>query len=495
VSTDPAKDRLVAKMLFLDDRFIEEMSGLTRRFHQPVKCARNPVIRADRSWEGQAAFVDTGLVIYDQRERLFKAWYQGGACYGPDDGSNMCYATSSDGIQWDKPSLGQVEFEGSRDNNIVLMARCMMHDPAPVIDRLDGDGRRRFKAVWWGGREDGSQKDGWLLGHCVGFSPDGICWNEHPDNPVWPGDGEVAVPFGLERQTGRFLMYSSADGYGMRVTGRSESDDFVHWDLPPDLVFRSDDLDPPGTEIGGLCGIDYDGVILGMLWVIRNLPPFTAEQWQEIVDRNIRQGFLGPPIALNATRCRIMHTELAASVDGVGWRRVCRQPFIPYGPQGSWDECIALAARPLVANDRIYIYYTGQGRTVETPDCRKPQPIADWPVETGLATLRLDGFASLDAGAASGAVMTKDFRLGVTALFINVDASGGSVRVEVLDRRGRPIPGFTADQAAPITGDQLRAKVAWASGVDVRGLCGRRVKVRLLLENARLYSISVLGPA
>lgn len=80
-------------------------------------------------------------------------------------------------------------------------------------------------------------------------------------------------------------------------------------------------------------------------------------------------------------------------------------------------------------------------------------------------------------------------------MFINVDASGGSVRVEVLDRRGRPIPGFAADQVEPIMGDQLRAKVAWAFGVDVRGLCGRRVKVRLLLENARLYSISVLGPA
>jgi len=32
----------------------------------------------------------------------------------------FCYARSKDGIKWEKPSLGLAEFEGSRDNNIVL---------------------------------------------------------------------------------------------------------------------------------------------------------------------------------------------------------------------------------------------------------------------------------------------------------------------------------------------------------------------------------------
>ena len=313
MSHDVTEDRLVRKELFIDDRFIEEMSGLSRRFHQPVKCDQNPVIRADRPWEARAAFVDSGLVIYDKDDCLFKAWYQGGVCCGPDDRSNMCYATSSDGINWDKPSLGLIELEGSKHNNIVLMPQCMMHDPAPIIDLIDPNSEHRFKAVWWGGRKDDSQKDGWLLGHCVGFSPDGLRWTEYPDNPVWPGDAEVAVPFGQERRSGNFVIYCSADGYGMRVTARSESDDFVHWDLPPKLVFQSDDADQPGTEVGGLSGIDYDGTLIGMLWIIWNLPDFTPEEWREIVDRNIRQGFLGPPIALNATRCRTMHTELATS--------------------------------------------------------------------------------------------------------------------------------------------------------------------------------------
>lgn len=126
----------LSRILFLDDHMIDEKKDLTRTFHEAVKCADSPVITADRPWERDTAFVDSGLVIYDEVEELFKAWYQGGACYGPDDGSCMCYAMSTNGFDWDKPSLGVIEFEGSRDNNIVHTATCMMHDPAPCVSRF-----------------------------------------------------------------------------------------------------------------------------------------------------------------------------------------------------------------------------------------------------------------------------------------------------------------------------------------------------------------------
>ena len=32
----------------------------------------------------------------------------------------LCYARSNDGISWEKPNLGLAEFEGSKDNNIVV---------------------------------------------------------------------------------------------------------------------------------------------------------------------------------------------------------------------------------------------------------------------------------------------------------------------------------------------------------------------------------------
>ena len=480
------------KELFIDDRFIAEMNGLTRRFQQAEPHAGNPVIHADRPWERDAAFVDTGLVIFDEGEGLFRAWYQGGACYGPDDRSCMCYALSEDGVRWEKPILGQVEFEGSSDNNIALLADCMMHDPAVIIDHKEADPARRYKAVWWGGRRDPSQPDGWLLGHCVGFSPDGVQWTEHPDNPVWPGDAEVGTPFGIARRDGKLVMYSSADGHGIRVVGRTESDDFVNWDLPPDLVFGHDEEDEPGTEFGGLAGIDYWGTHIGMLWVIRNRPGFSRAEWKEIVDRNIRQGFLGPPIQMNAAVCRTIRTELVVSSDGQGWQRVSRDaPLIPPGAAGTWDECHSLAGRPFVHDDRIWIYYTGCGRTSPTPGATEPEQIGNWSVDTGLATLRLDGFASLH-GEGTGELLTRQFELRGSKLVVNSDAEDGEVRIALLNANGETVSGYGMDEARAIRGDHLRAPAVWRNKPDVSGLRGQTVQLRIRLKNADLYSITIV---
>lgn len=479
----------IKKTLFVDDRYVERNIGLKRKFHEPRKHPANPVIRADRPWEKDAAFVDTGLVFFDEAEGLFKAWYQGGACYGPRDGSHMGYAVSQDGIVWEKPSLGQVEFQGSKDNNILLMAECMMHDPAVIIDHHD-DSNRRYKAIWWGGRRDSSQQNGWRLGRCVAFSPDGIHWQEHPANPIWVGDGEVTVPHGIEHAQGKFVAYCSADGYGMRVIARSESGDFLNWQNPPKLTFISDEQDVPGTEMAGIAAVDYYGTHLGMLWVIRNLPGFSSQEWREIINRNIKQGYFGWPIEMNNTRCRILYTELVTSIDGMNWHRVNRQPYLSFGGAGTWDECISLAGRPFVVNDRIYIYYTGHGRVKPTPDV-KNEIIGKWNVETGLATLRLDGFASLVADP-EGEFITKNFILTGTRLQLNIDASKGSAKVEILDSTGKIIPGFEADNARIIAGDQLRADVQWNQLVNVSRLVNQMVKIRVVMKNADLYSISIL---
>ncbi len=478
------------KELFIDDRFIAEMDALTRRFHQAEPHTDNPVIHADRPWERDAAFVDTGLVIFDEDEGLFRAWYQGGNCYGPDDRSCMCYAVSENGVLWEKPNLGLIEFEGSTDNNIALLADCMMHDPAVIIDHRDQDPARRYKATWWGGRRDSSQPDGWLLGHCVGFSPDGVEWMEHPDNPVWPSDAEVGTPFDLSRSDGKLVMYSSADGHGIRVVGRTESDDFVQWDLPPDLVFGYDEEDEPGTEFGGLAAVDYHGTHIGMLWVIRNRPGFSRAEWKEIVDRNIRQGFLGPPIQMNAAACRTIHTELVVSSDGKSWQRVDRDSlFIDLGAEATWDECHSLAGRPFVHDDRIWIYYTGCGRNSPTPGATEPEQIGEWSIDTGLATLRLDGFASLHA-AGEGEVLTQPFELQDSKLTVNADAAGGEVRMALLDASGETLPGFGLVEAQAICGDHLRAPTVWQGESDLSGLRGQTVQLRICLKNADLYSIS-----
>src|SRR5262249_40356206 len=60
------------RQLFVDNYVVEHMDDLTKTLHQPTKHEGNPVLKADRPWEGT---VDWASVIHDEEDRLFKAWY------------------------------------------------------------------------------------------------------------------------------------------------------------------------------------------------------------------------------------------------------------------------------------------------------------------------------------------------------------------------------------------------------------------------------------
>ena len=100
------------KQLFIDDFFIESMVGAHRVLNCPEKITIDEplhTVNPDRSWESKAA---QGPVIYDEKNHTFRMYY-------PGVNSVMCVLESSDGIHWERPNLGVVEFETSKDNNII----------------------------------------------------------------------------------------------------------------------------------------------------------------------------------------------------------------------------------------------------------------------------------------------------------------------------------------------------------------------------------------
>ena len=157
---------------------------------------------------------------------------------------------------------------------------------------------------------------------------------------------------------------------------------------------------------------------------------------------------------------------------------------------GTWDECYSLAGRPFVHDDKIWIYYTGCGRNSPTPGATEPEQIGSWSFDTGLATLRLDGFASLHAPG-TGKLLTRPFELNGSELAVNVDAGGGEVRMELLDASGEVVSGYGIDEARAIRGDHILAPAVWQSKPDVSGLRGQTVQLRISLRNVHLYSISI----
>src|SRR5215471_12286371 len=124
----------VGRQLFVDD-FLIEKTTLKRTFHLTRFHPDTPVLKPDKPWEkegGPTAMVFSDGVWYDPADRLFKMWYMGGLTRA------TCYATSTDGLRWEKPAL-----DVKKGTNIV---QPDPRDSTTVwLDLDDQDAGRRYK--------------------------------------------------------------------------------------------------------------------------------------------------------------------------------------------------------------------------------------------------------------------------------------------------------------------------------------------------------------
>jgi hypothetical protein len=177
---------------------------------------------------------------------------------------------------------------------------------------------------------------------------------------------------------------------------------------------------------------------------------------------------------------------LASSRDTVTWQRVDRtQAFVPLGSLGSFDSGMIFLTSMVEFEDKLYFYYGGWN----VGHALFPQGEE----AIGMGTLRLDGFVSIEAEGKEGALTTKPFVLEGDGLEVNVDAGKGTLRVEVLDREGKSVPGWTRRECRPIQTDGLRQRVMWGKGKTLSTLRGKPVQLRFYLtEGAKLYAFQVV---
>ena len=132
----------LGRQLFVDDFLIAETT-LTRTFHLAKYHPASPVLKPDQPWEMKnpdhaAAMVFSDGVWYDPKDELFKMWYLVG------ESASTGYATSRDGIRWNKPSLdvrpgSNVVQPGGRDSSTVW------------LDLEEKDPARRYRESLSGG--------------------------------------------------------------------------------------------------------------------------------------------------------------------------------------------------------------------------------------------------------------------------------------------------------------------------------------------------------
>ena len=85
---------------------------------------------------------------------------------------------------------------------------------------------------------------------------------------------------------------------------------------------------------------------------------------------------------------------------------------------------------------------------------------------------------------------THPFRFEGRALQINFSTSAaGEIRMELQDRDGEPIQGFTLADCDLLIGDEIDRTVTWKGEDNVGSLAGRVVRLHVALKDADLYSI------
>ncbi|MAG34979.1 MAG: hypothetical protein CL878_01815 [Dehalococcoidia bacterium] len=461
------------RQLFVDDYLIAERQGVRRQLHQPEKHPANPVLVPEHAWEHPALVL--AYCLRDEHTGSFRLWYRSRTTYEENGRTHNwpnLYAESSDGIHWERPQLGLYDWEGSKDNNIILPAgdlRGLIHEPQ--------DEQAPWKAVWE--HNSPARSPEWITeeGYYLYTSQDGIRWEVA--GPMIPYGqrsqlgGELSLPLSRLGDTGHVrwdpelqtyvcdakgTLRRDIQGSGHRFRLQLESDDLFHWSRPRVVAFPDrDDLAQGTLGFYGLLGVPYESLWLGFLRVHREEP------WKRV------------------------DVQLMTSRDGRTWGRACdRETFLPLGPEDSWEPDYSEINHqgPLLVDDQLWFFYRGSTMLGH----RQRGSGKESPMAMGLATLRRDGFASMVGDEAPGQITTRPLTFSGRQLHVNAAVgAGGSLRVAVLDQQGQPLSDFTAEHCRPVTGDGTTQPVNWDAG-DLGTASRQQVRLRFHLQSAHLYS-------
>ena len=456
----------VGRQLFVDD-FLIEKTTLKRTFHQAKKFEGNPVFKAETERElgpssqgekGEEAttFTGQGGVFYDPSEKLFKMFYVAG-WRGP-----LSLATSPDmktwtrrgqllpeGLRWTGPKLAT----GGSDNCVWLDLNTK--NPAESI---------KYLTCWEHVPKDQKPQG---FGHSLHVS-DGKTWSDAVPTTI-AADDYCSFFFNPFRNKWCFSIKKGTS------RGRSryyfESDEFlkgadwkksVFWtctnklDQPEAQGGYTGYLDHVGepAQLYSLNAVAYESLMIGMHYIHRGPK-------NEICDKGKFP--------------KLIDLELGFSRDGFHWDRPDRTPFIASSrTEGTWDRAYlhSTAGVFVVLDDQLVFPYMGTSGIA--PSGHRGMYTGG---SIGLATLRRDGFASMDG---TGELTTQAIKFSGKHAFVNFT---GELKVETLDLNGK-----VTDTSKVLSGDHTKQRIEWQKRADLSSLANKNVKLRFTLTNGLLYS-------
>ena len=455
------------RFLLLDSRIIDSTTNARLTLGSVKKHPANPLFVADKPWEPRYDNMYPN-VIFDVEEQLYKCWYcpfiiDERTTKTPPAKRNptathymsakpnkrdeaILYATSKDGVHWEKPKLGLVEFGGNKRNNIVVRGPS---GAGVYKDSHEKNPARRYKAFY-------AAQFGYM--QLIRFSPDGLNWGPEircPEiaiqsdchaNMVWSPELQKYV--GIVRHYDRFPIV------GNRKIARTESADSLKW-THAELIIEG----TPKNQMHDMVIFRAGGVFLGLLGVM----DYPSVKSMEGVRQQI---------------------ELAWSPDSHTWHRVLPgTPLIANSPAKAkeygtmpYDWGAMFPSQPVIRENEVQIFYGASDWY-----------FFDWRKSgLALATLRPDGWAGFapDDTTKHAVITTTPVSPTGSQLRVSADVqNGGWLRATVLDAEGKQL---ATSQAITRTGSD--AIVNWDRNFQLSTAEGKRVRLKFEFAKAKLYS-------
>ena len=455
--------------MFVDNLLIDRLDGASLKLHPPVPGGVAVTFGAS---EGDVDSHRSGYTTVLKDGDTYRLYYRGRGYERTKRGfeSLTCYAESSDGVHWTKPDLGLFEVDGSKHNNVILTDGWQF---SPFLDTRAGVPlEERYKG--------NARHEGGLKGY---FSADGIHWTQSTGDVMVPNalsnhfDAQSAMFWSEAEQS--YVLYARHNEGGKRATARSTSPDFAVWSEQVPMIYSDTGTSTPSEHL------------------------YT----------NQTHAYFRAPHIYVSTPARIFFDRRTLTPEELAF---AEGEFDPQGgkPADCSDGVIMISRAGTAEYDFTFMEsFIRPGIGASNWTSRDNYPtlgvVQTGPSEMSLyinrdygqktaylerMTLRLDGFSSLNAPYAGGEMTTKPFTFEGVNLAINYSTSAaGSIRVEILDEAGVPIPGYGAQDCREFIGDEIERIVAWESGSAVGELAGKAVCLRFVMKDADVYSFRFGG--
>ncbi|MDO5553668.1 MAG: hypothetical protein Q4G68_07880 [Planctomycetia bacterium] len=472
--------------LFIDDYLIGAMENVCLQVHEPNR--ENLVAVLDKPWEGNGCIYTT--VLYDEEAKLYRLYMSTWKVGNPT--AQITMLTSPDGINWTRPNLGLWDYEGVKDNNIVVgrlewpggksdspenFSPCLDTNPNATPDakyKATGSGMRCNEGVW------------------AYKSPDAVHWSPMHNGPVYASGhfDSQNVSFWSEKEQKYILYYRvkipCGDGTEnfVRCVFRATSDDYINWKNEGQIQFPEEE----GPNFHAQFYVNqirpyYRAKQLYIGFPARYCDNGLTESTKQLPSWEERQARMSQEVRFATA---VTDTVFITSRDGINFRQG-NDVFLRPGlrTKDNWAYGDNYLAWNLVETD-----------STEEDSPRELSLYASESYFTGNDTsirrysLRIDGFCSIHAKRQPGTVVTKPLTFSGKELTLNYRTSAaGLVYVEICDASGNVIPGFEKENCDVLYGDSLDRIVSWKGSKDVSSLAGKTITLKFYMQEADVYSL------